>query len=272
MPCCACVREISKQAMKHIYVRELTLLLIPKSQQYTSLAGPVGPLSSKGLLEQTQRYNKNTFNNMPETIHNTHSTNPAASDVHPKVQQKAPAGVEERLPENTHPTGNPDKVNHSKGHSYVPNKIAQALPTKIEQKVPDSIHDTSGRKSGPPPAGSHATSSELPPGVQNKAPGKVEDSLPNKVHDTGNPNKYSHDQGHTHVPQRVAEGLPTSVERGVPDAIHDTSGKKSGLATDVPGNHNIGSTTNTINAGSTTGGAVGAGPTVPGNDNARPIV
>lgn len=216
---------------------------------------------------------------MPETTHASHSTNPVASDVHPKVQEKAPAGVESRLPESTHPTGNPDKINHSKGHSHIPNKIAQALPTKIEEKIPDSLHDTSGRKSGLPPAGSHAVSSELGPNVQNKTPAKVEDALPNKIHDTGNPDKYSHDQGHTHVPQRVAESLPTSVEKAVPDAIHDTSGKKSGGVSNVagshthaPGTHTTGGTLNTINAGTTTGGAVGAGPSIPGNETTKPRV
>ncbi|PPJ55917.1 hypothetical protein CBER1_03791 [Cercospora berteroae] len=211
---------------------------------------------------------------MPQTTHQTHATNPAASEVPPKAQQKAPAGAEDRLPESVHPTGNSDKINHSQGHSYVPNKIAQALPTKIEQKVPDSIHDTSGKKSGGPPAGSHAASSQVPPGVQQKAPASVEDKLPNKVHDTGNPGKESHDQGHTHVPQGVAQTLPTGVEKVVPDAIHDTTGKKSGGISNVPEAGTTGNTGNrmqTVNSGVTTGGALGAGPNVPGStDTAGP--
>ncbi|KAK4499691.1 hypothetical protein PRZ48_010209 [Zasmidium cellare] len=91
---------------------------------------------------------------MSDSTHNSHALDPdTTSKVPYKAQAKVPAGVEDKLPNNLHDTGNPDKDSHDKGHSFVPKKVAEALPTKVEQKVPDAVHDTSGRKSGLTEAG-----------------------------------------------------------------------------------------------------------------------
>ncbi|CZR55413.1 uncharacterized protein PAC_05300 [Phialocephala subalpina] len=69
------------------------------------------------------------------------------SSVPEPVQRKAPASVEDKLPDSVHDTGsNPKtgKVSHATGDSKVPLKVQEALPAKVEKIVPNAIHDTRG--------------------------------------------------------------------------------------------------------------------------------
>ncbi|PSN63053.1 hypothetical protein BS50DRAFT_576876 [Corynespora cassiicola Philippines] len=85
-----------------------------------------------------------------------------------KVQQKAPTGLEESLPNKVHDTGSDQGGNtsgrqtHAKeegGASVVPKPIQRAVPEKLERVLPNAIHntgDTGGlhrESKGPPTSG-----------------------------------------------------------------------------------------------------------------------
>ncbi|KAI1389879.1 uncharacterized protein F4822DRAFT_428220 [Hypoxylon trugodes] len=81
------------------------------------------------------------------TTDKSHAT--GESKVPGKVQEKAPKGLEDTLPDSIHPTGkNPgqstDKT-HAKGGgdaSVLPKKVQEKVPESIERAVPNAIHDT----------------------------------------------------------------------------------------------------------------------------------
>ncbi|KAJ4296204.1 hypothetical protein N0V90_006249 [Kalmusia sp. IMI 367209] len=68
------------------------------------------------------------------------------SKVPSSVQQKAPQGLEESLPNKVHDTGSgTGRQTHAKDGgdaSIVPKGIQKAVPEKLERALPDSIHDT----------------------------------------------------------------------------------------------------------------------------------
>ncbi|KAF4469096.1 hypothetical protein FALBO_4008 [Fusarium albosuccineum] len=71
------------------------------------------------------------------------------SKVPPAIQQKAPRGLEEKLPDSVHPTGSEPGQSTNKSHakgggeaSIVPQKIQEKLPESVERAVPNAIHDT----------------------------------------------------------------------------------------------------------------------------------
>ncbi|RDW92452.1 hypothetical protein BP5796_01846 [Coleophoma crateriformis] len=73
------------------------------------------------------------------------------SKVPSKVQEAAPVGLEKKLPENAHPTGDvnqPTQVSHAltkendKTGSVVPHKLQEVLPEKVERVVQNALHDT----------------------------------------------------------------------------------------------------------------------------------
>ncbi|KAI1806738.1 hypothetical protein F4811DRAFT_550480 [Daldinia bambusicola] len=77
----------------------------------------------------------------------SHATGP--SKVPGKVQEKAPKGLEETLPDSIHPTGkNPGESTnktHAKGdgeESILPKKVQEKVPESIERAVPNAIHNT----------------------------------------------------------------------------------------------------------------------------------
>ncbi|KAM7190147.1 hypothetical protein V8F33_009624 [Rhypophila sp. PSN 637] len=74
---------------------------------------------------------------------------PTNSAVPDKVQQKAPKGLEEALPDSVHPTGKEPGQSTHKTHALndgedtiVPKKIQEKLPEKVERAVPNIIHNT----------------------------------------------------------------------------------------------------------------------------------
>ncbi|CAO2655220.1 Nn.00g102840.m01.CDS01 [Neocucurbitaria sp. VM-36] len=78
----------------------------------------------------------------------SHATGESA--VPNKVQDVAPKGLEDALPEGVHPTGsNPNDQSTNQTHakdggdaSIVPKKIQEKLPESVERAVPNAIHDT----------------------------------------------------------------------------------------------------------------------------------
>ncbi|KAH6869536.1 hypothetical protein B0T10DRAFT_568844 [Thelonectria olida] len=71
------------------------------------------------------------------------------SKVPGKVQEEAPQGLEERLPDSVHPTepkaGESTMKTHAKdggNASIVPKKLQEVLPEGVERAVPNAIHDT----------------------------------------------------------------------------------------------------------------------------------
>ncbi|KAL2017477.1 hypothetical protein VTK56DRAFT_2073 [Thermocarpiscus australiensis] len=74
------------------------------------------------------------------------------SHVPGKVQEAAPKGVEEALPDKLHPTGMEPGQSTHKTHakeggdaSIVPKKIQEKLPESVERAVPNIIHDTGSK-------------------------------------------------------------------------------------------------------------------------------
>ncbi|KAJ4320716.1 hypothetical protein N0V94_003246 [Neodidymelliopsis sp. IMI 364377] len=71
------------------------------------------------------------------------------SAVPGKIQEAAPSGLEEALPDSVHPTGGKADQSTSQTHakdggdaSIVPKKIQEILPESVERAVPNAIHDT----------------------------------------------------------------------------------------------------------------------------------
>ncbi|KAJ4990819.1 hypothetical protein SVAN01_03608 [Stagonosporopsis vannaccii] len=77
----------------------------------------------------------------------SHTTGDSA--VPNKVQEQAPSGLEEALPDSIHPTGGKADQSTSQTHakdggdaSIVPKKVQEILPESVERAVPNAIHDT----------------------------------------------------------------------------------------------------------------------------------
>ncbi|ORX35543.1 hypothetical protein BD324DRAFT_652094 [Kockovaella imperatae] len=61
------------------------------------------------------------------------------------VQNAAPKGLEEALPDsvhNTDPTKDNKNISHATGPSKVPGAIQKAAPEGLERALPESIHPT----------------------------------------------------------------------------------------------------------------------------------
>ncbi|KAF2109417.1 hypothetical protein BDV96DRAFT_651855 [Lophiotrema nucula] len=72
------------------------------------------------------------------------------SQVPDSIQQKAPQGLEESLPNSVHDTGSSGKSDstnksHAVGDSIVPQKLQEKLPAGVEKAVPNAIHDTGSK-------------------------------------------------------------------------------------------------------------------------------
>ncbi|EJT76521.1 hypothetical protein GGTG_06440 [Gaeumannomyces tritici R3-111a-1] len=84
----------------------------------------------------------------------SHATGGSGNSAVPKkVQEKAPKGLEEALPDSVHPTGKEPGQSTNKTHaldngndSIVPKKLQEVLPEKVECAVPNAIHNTGDDK------------------------------------------------------------------------------------------------------------------------------
>ncbi|KAF2132994.1 hypothetical protein P153DRAFT_283390 [Dothidotthia symphoricarpi CBS 119687] len=80
-------------------------------------------------------------------------------------------------------------VSHAAGDSKVPHSIQQKAPQGLEENLPNSIHDTGSSKHGPQTNVSHAkgggAASIVPQKIQEKLPESIERAVPNAIHDTG---------------------------------------------------------------------------------------
>merc|ERR1711963_1090504 len=81
----------------------------------------------------------------------SHATGDSA--VPHKVQEAAPKGLEESLPDGVHPTSkDPNNKSTGKTHalndgddSIVPKKIQEVVPESVEKALPNSIHNTGSK-------------------------------------------------------------------------------------------------------------------------------
>ncbi|TKA71846.1 hypothetical protein B0A49_04066 [Cryomyces minteri] len=79
---------------------------------------------------------------------------------------------------------------HATGGSKVPDKVQEKAPKGLEESLPNSVHDTgsSGTGSGQTHAKTNAdgsTDSIVPKGIQKVVPEKLERALPDSIHNTG---------------------------------------------------------------------------------------
>ncbi|KAI1778212.1 hypothetical protein F4818DRAFT_405198 [Hypoxylon cercidicola] len=102
--------------------------------------------STSRQLPSTVRSLSTIFARM-SNMDKSHAT--GGSKVPGKVQEKAPKGLEESLPESVHPTSkNPMQSankTHAKGggeESILPKKVQEAVPEGIEKAVPNVLHNT----------------------------------------------------------------------------------------------------------------------------------
>ncbi|KAF2831894.1 hypothetical protein CC86DRAFT_451577 [Ophiobolus disseminans] len=94
------------------------------------------------LITQSARMSANEYGQGK-----SHATGESA--VPKSVQDAAPAGLEEALPDKVHPTSGNASQSTSKTHalndgedSIVPKKIQEILPESVERAVPNIIHNT----------------------------------------------------------------------------------------------------------------------------------
>ena len=73
----------------------------------------------------------------------SHATNPSDSKVPYKVQEFAPKGLEQGLPDSVHPTKGENSFgmgqSHATGKSIVPEGIQKGAPEALERALPDSV-------------------------------------------------------------------------------------------------------------------------------------
>ncbi|KAJ9648460.1 hypothetical protein H2201_000796 [Coniosporium apollinis] len=75
-------------------------------------------------------------------------------------------------------------MSHATGDSKVPDTIQDKAPKGLEESLPNSVHDTGdqGRKTH---ALGDGEDSKVPKPIQKIVPEKLERALPNKIHNTG---------------------------------------------------------------------------------------
>ncbi len=64
------------------------------------------------------------------------------SKVPESVQNVAPRGLEENLPNQVHDTGSSGSKSHATGDSLVPQAVQEAVPESVEKALPEAIHPT----------------------------------------------------------------------------------------------------------------------------------
>ncbi|KAH6909773.1 hypothetical protein BKA70DRAFT_1385584 [Coprinopsis sp. MPI-PUGE-AT-0042] len=111
---------------------------------------------SRPLIQRTLVLNQTSIRMSSSTNSYGQGKSHATGDsfVPGKVQEVAPKGLEESLPEGIHPTGsNPNNQSTNRTHalndgeaSIVPKKIQEILPESVERAVPNFIHDTGDKK------------------------------------------------------------------------------------------------------------------------------
>lgn len=73
----------------------------------------------------------------------SHATNPADSKVPHKVQEFAPKGLEQALPDTVHRTEGENSLgmgqSHATGQSVVPEGLQKVVPESLERALPDSV-------------------------------------------------------------------------------------------------------------------------------------
>ncbi|KAL4925845.1 uncharacterized protein BDV17DRAFT_294111 [Aspergillus undulatus] len=76
-------------------------------------------------------------------------------------------------------------ISHATGGSKVPGKVQEKAPQGLEESLPNKLHDTgsgTGRKTH---ALNEGEDSMVPKGIQKAVPEALERALPNKIHNTG---------------------------------------------------------------------------------------
>ncbi|KAL4912105.1 hypothetical protein BDW62DRAFT_206774 [Aspergillus aurantiobrunneus] len=76
-------------------------------------------------------------------------------------------------------------ISHAAGGSKVPQAVQDKAPQGLEESLPNKMHDTGSGTGRQTHALNEGEESMLPKGVQKAAPEKLERALPNKIHNTG---------------------------------------------------------------------------------------
>ncbi|KAK4985435.1 hypothetical protein LTR66_001851 [Elasticomyces elasticus] len=77
---------------------------------------------------------------------------------------------------------------HAVGDSKVPETIQDKAPKGLEESLPNAVHDTgsdTGRKSHAVKDAAGNTDSKVPEALQKAVPEKLEKVLPDSIHNTG---------------------------------------------------------------------------------------
>ncbi|OCL12070.1 hypothetical protein AOQ84DRAFT_312819 [Glonium stellatum] len=76
-------------------------------------------------------------------------------------------------------------VSHATGDSKVPGKVQEKAPQGLEESLPNKLHDTGSGTGRQTHAKDGGNASIVPKGIQKAVPEKLERALPNAIHDTG---------------------------------------------------------------------------------------
>ncbi|KAF2200411.1 hypothetical protein GQ43DRAFT_373921 [Delitschia confertaspora ATCC 74209] len=76
-------------------------------------------------------------------------------------------------------------ASHATGDSKVPGKIQQAAPQGLEESLPNKVHDTGSGTGRQTHALNDGEDSIVPKPIQKAVPEKLERVLPNAIHNTG---------------------------------------------------------------------------------------
>ncbi|RAH80337.1 hypothetical protein BO86DRAFT_390319 [Aspergillus japonicus CBS 114.51] len=76
-------------------------------------------------------------------------------------------------------------ISHATGGSRVPDKVQQKAPQGLEESLPNKLHDTGSGTGRQTHALNDGEDSIVPKSIQKAVPEKLERALPNKIHNTG---------------------------------------------------------------------------------------
>ncbi|KAL3453678.1 hypothetical protein BJX65DRAFT_302569 [Aspergillus insuetus] len=76
-------------------------------------------------------------------------------------------------------------TSHATGGSKVPEEIQNKAPQGLEESLPNKVHDTGSGTGRQTHALNEGEDSIVPKGIQKAVPEPLERALPNKIHNTG---------------------------------------------------------------------------------------
>ncbi|KAL3473443.1 hypothetical protein BJX99DRAFT_233729 [Aspergillus californicus] len=76
-------------------------------------------------------------------------------------------------------------ISHATGDSKVPKGVQDRAPQGLEESLPNKVHDTGAGTGRQTHALNDGDDSIVPKGIQKAVPEGLERALPNKIHNTG---------------------------------------------------------------------------------------